>query len=156
VLLRFLLSLPATARRGEAFNDPGSVGFSTNSRMSRLTATRIRPSLKPEVQQRFGRQGDVRLRLDMLLMIAPDIHPVELIAGEDDEKVVAVVKKWDQVLAHRVGRSWQHASASSVCWRKAGYRQNLRRTGRICRLRICRWRRRYGNWAKTKMRLRSN
>jgi hypothetical protein len=53
----------------------------------------------------LGADGHVGPGRDVLLDDLPEIHPVELVAGEDEDQVVGIFPEMDQVAAHGVGRS---------------------------------------------------
>ena len=51
---------------------------------------------------RDGGDGEVGLRLDVLLQNSPEIHPVELVAAQDQGVIEVRAAEVDQVLPHRV------------------------------------------------------
>ena len=61
--------------------------------------------LRVFAHDRDGRDRELRLRLVVLLDDGPEIHPVELIAAQDDHIVEIVVVKVDEIFPHRVRRA---------------------------------------------------
>jgi len=54
---------------------------------------------------RSGGERDLGARANVLMEERPKIHPVELVAAQDEEIIVRLLEKVAQVLANRVGRA---------------------------------------------------
>ena len=84
----------------------GSFGFSTNSMIFRFSSVCMIP--KPgrrRAVHRDGAHGNVRARLEVLAQDVPVVHPIELVAAQNDVVIDRTLEEVAQVLPDRVGSS---------------------------------------------------
>ena len=94
----------------------GSLGFSTKRVMRRSSSICMMPSdcasLPPDGN---GGDGDVRAGLDVLGDDLAEIHPIQLVAAQDEEVIEIVVEEMHQIFAHGVGRALIPRRVGKVC-----------------------------------------
>ena len=117
---------------------PVPLGFSTKRVMRQSSSICMMPS-KPArpAPDGNGGDGDVRAGLDVLLDERAEIHPIQLVAAQNEEVVEVVVQEMDQVFAHGIGRAFipRGVGAGSAAPRE--FPRSRRRTGRTCRSAKC-------------------
>jgi hypothetical protein len=83
-----------------------SLGFSTKRVMRKSSSICMMPRLCAWSRDTGnGGNGDVRPALGVLGDDAPEIHPVKLVAAQNQQKIKIVIEEVQQVLPHRIRRA---------------------------------------------------
>ena len=83
----------------------GVLGFSSKSITRPELSIRMMPHARLGLAHGKGGDGRLGLGFEMMLDHLLEVHPIELIAREDEDEVVAVLGKIRDVAAHGVGRA---------------------------------------------------